>query len=62
MPNLRSGKTARLYLCQCGERIWDDKGNKDGGSWPPEKNLALLRGARNQKVGALSQERPLIFL
>jgi hypothetical protein len=20
----RTGKTVKLYLCQCGERIWDD--------------------------------------
>ena len=23
--NPRDGKTVRLYECQCGERIWDEK-------------------------------------
>jgi DNA-directed RNA polymerase subunit RPC12/RpoP len=24
VPDFRSGKTARLYRCPCGERIWDE--------------------------------------
>jgi hypothetical protein len=24
VPDFRSAKTARLYRCQCGERIWDE--------------------------------------
>jgi hypothetical protein len=25
VPDFRSGKTARLFRCQCGERIWDEE-------------------------------------
>jgi hypothetical protein len=25
VPDFRSGKTARLFWCQCGERIWDEE-------------------------------------